>query len=1452
MKLTESKVNLIVPIWPGRSAVAAMLAGALCLVTQGTALAQVSQSETILTKGLMFSQTSSAAPVQASQNAAIFEASLPGLDGPSGPLAPSASITLPSGSIVSVPYDSSDMAFLFAATNNTPAGLSATYPPGHYTLSVTAKYISAANPAVLPADNFPPAPQFNNYAAAQQIDPTQDFDLLFGAFAGAASPDDSTIEIYDSSGSIILSDTPDLGGTSYTISQNTLSSGQTYTVHLRFRSLVVTPESTFSSAVGFYSETVMNIATQGSSTGNLPPTLTNSIPSAGQSIVSTDPLLLQFDQAMNQNDISIQWTETINGASVPLAANTFTYIWTDSQTLACFYGALGGTWPGGALFSWTLNPASDASSNFSSTAGVALATDTYSGSFITPGGPWNCAAQANDPIEAPAFYLIKASNYVQAGQSAPAPDPNLGAQFQASFEMPDNGALTSPPLIAVALPPSGLPYPEGLVLTEAETPADLLADRLDYMYTGSASGSGGLDAAYPAGNYVLEMAAAGSASSGSPPVPTNSVSLSVASGAYPPVPQLTNSTVLPLDTLANGLTVAWLPWAGAGANSYISFQVLDPSNNVVFSAPNSCGNLPLPSTASSIAIPANLLSNGVSYQIVLSFLSLSDSSEYMPNIPGAGYAALASVTRMGMFAYMSPPPTIAITAPAAGAFLPSGAVTVQVTAAQPDGFLATLQLFSGTTAIGTLSLGPGVTNFSGTISGSIPPGPQTLSVTATDNNGQTATAGPVPIMAQSPNFLVTVTSPANGAAFPPFATIPLTASASSPNGAITNVNFFMDGSLLASVTSPPFSVPVPQVSPGSHQFFVQAQDAMGFGGESATVSVTVEAIAARRMAAFFSTNGTLSFGFSGSAASGYILESAASLAPPVDWVPIQTKLLSSAQGIFSDPDYNQFANRYYRIAPLTASITNAPAFSVPGLTDPNLAASMTYQLELGASAAVTNRNGAVFNFTLFPAALPLDEPVTMTLGSGIQDYPFAGPLIGAVELAPSEVDLFVEATLVIQLPPNVSTNQVAAFTYHLPNGQIFLTPFSITNVVVGSVTNPAIVIPINRMGGYGIAALTAADLNLASEYPPTDPADSLDQATSLFVLAANGNAVARPAKGGGAGGPSGPPTDEEEVQLLLDQFDVIYAQMQADEASGNVNPCDIAAWGRWLNAAEIFQSHSLIQDQFSIQLTEFAQALANIYQVAITKLILEADSQHDWNTLIKLLNLDLSGKLNASVVAPGWQPGQQEALQSALDACLNFEFDFDTSIENDSTIGTETSHLTAQVTFAEGNPSSKGQVKGQAAVQWEETDFPSIPKCSSVTASPSTPNFLMFAAVPAGPAPTPNDNCGGSSTYTVTGLRSVFWPGNPMENFSTTCEGYSVPLPNFWMPEFGILYQSDLYGYPPKGGTPAASFNVEDNWQIEGGGGNPVLATRQGSASQSYQGATFTETSTWTLKHTPQ
>jgi hypothetical protein len=335
----------------------------------------------------------------------------------------------------------------------------------------------------------------------------------------------------------------------------------------------------------------------------------------------------------------------------------------------------------------------------------------------------------------------------------------------------------------------------------------------------------------------------------------------------------------------------------------------------------------------------------------------------MSGIPGLGYSAQSSTTRMSPQAYLSarplpPAPIVSITSPQSGAYVPAGAISFVVTAAQTNGFLTQLRLFSGTNLLATLPLSGSPASFTGAISATLPSGPQSITLAALDSNGQTTTSAPLNFMAQSPSFRVTITSPTNGAAYQPFSTIPVSATASSPGGPITNLVIFMDGAVLGNGTNPPFALAVPQVAPGLHQFYAQALDSAGNGGISATVAATVSAPALNHLIPFLSTNTLFSAGFTGVASSNYVFELATNLSPPVTWTPVQTKHLSTAGTVFTDPASGQNPGGYYRSALLNRTVTNPPAFSVSAGLNSQVAASDQYDND-GALLLMTNLDGTV-------------------------------------------------------------------------------------------------------------------------------------------------------------------------------------------------------------------------------------------------------------------------------------------------------------------------------------------------------------------------------------------------------------------------------------------------------------------------------------------------------------
>ncbi|AZZ98026.1 glycosyl hydrolase family 18 protein [Pseudoalteromonas sp. R3] len=96
--------------------------------------------------------------------------------------------------------------------------------------------------------------------------------------------------------------------------------------------------------------------------------------------------------------------------------------------------------------------------------------------------------------------------------------------------------------------------------------------------------------------------------------------------------------------------------------------------------------------------------------------------------------------------------------------------------------------------------------------------------------------------ATDPVPLVTVTSPSNNASIIIGMPVDLAASVSHPqNVAIERAEFFIDGTLIATDNTAPYSVPWQAQGLGSHQLQVFAVDAAGGRGESSAVNFTVAA-----------------------------------------------------------------------------------------------------------------------------------------------------------------------------------------------------------------------------------------------------------------------------------------------------------------------------------------------------------------------------------------------------------------------------------------------------------------------------------------------------------------------------------------------------------------------------------------------------------------------------------
>lgn len=181
------------------------------------------------------------------------------------------------------------------------------------------------------------------------------------------------------------------------------------------------------------------------------------------------------------------------------------------------------------------------------------------------------------------------------------------------------------------------------------------------------------------------------------------------------------------------------------------------------------------------------------------------------------------------------PPVITFTAPTINPVDAPANLSLAVDAVSPGSSLSKVEFFKNGAPLGTSLAAPYGYHWT-----NVPAGSYTLSAKATDANGQTGVAT-LPVSVLGPNILpaVALTAPGNGAVFTAPATIALAASASDPDGSITQVAFLRDGAALAGSNVAPYGFNWTNVPVGSYVLTAEATDNRGGTTASAPVGVTV-------------------------------------------------------------------------------------------------------------------------------------------------------------------------------------------------------------------------------------------------------------------------------------------------------------------------------------------------------------------------------------------------------------------------------------------------------------------------------------------------------------------------------------------------------------------------------------------------------------------------------------
>ncbi len=182
-------------------------------------------------------------------------------------------------------------------------------------------------------------------------------------------------------------------------------------------------------------------------------------------------------------------------------------------------------------------------------------------------------------------------------------------------------------------------------------------------------------------------------------------------------------------------------------------------------------------------------------------------------------------------------PAVNVTSPANGATV-SGSVTISANASDPAG-VTQVQFFVDGLLQSTDTTAPYSTSWDSTTAAD---GAHSLTARATDSVGNVGLSGPVNVTVDNADVTpptAGITSPSGGALVRGTITISATAS---DNVGVTQVQFFVNGVLLSTDSTAPYSASwdTTMVADGAHSLTAQASDAAGNTGTAAAVNVTVD------------------------------------------------------------------------------------------------------------------------------------------------------------------------------------------------------------------------------------------------------------------------------------------------------------------------------------------------------------------------------------------------------------------------------------------------------------------------------------------------------------------------------------------------------------------------------------------------------------------------------------
>lgn len=181
------------------------------------------------------------------------------------------------------------------------------------------------------------------------------------------------------------------------------------------------------------------------------------------------------------------------------------------------------------------------------------------------------------------------------------------------------------------------------------------------------------------------------------------------------------------------------------------------------------------------------------------------------------------------------PPATSITAPASGAtFTAPATIAVTAAAQDPDGSIASVEFYAGSTLLGTSTASPYSITWNAVAAGTY-----SLTAVAIDNAGATTASAPVTVTVVSNQPpVVSLTSPAPDSTVAAPAAVNVAAAAADPDGTVARVEFYAGSTLLGSDTTSPYALAWDVRSPGTYTITAVAVDNLGARAASPAITLT--------------------------------------------------------------------------------------------------------------------------------------------------------------------------------------------------------------------------------------------------------------------------------------------------------------------------------------------------------------------------------------------------------------------------------------------------------------------------------------------------------------------------------------------------------------------------------------------------------------------------------------